>query len=165
MNTNARHLLAANWFWPLFAVALGAAWLMSRAVTQPQPHGWDIALLLDFGILMPLLMWLCYRRRLTRRALILRVLALQTSALLIASWLTLPDRQFVVQHLAWLRPVGIAILIATEGAVLVAVLRIVFKPTTEATDLEKLGAPPVIARLMLLEARFWRWVARHIFRR
>lgn len=165
MNTSPRQLLVVNWFWPVFALALGAAWLMSRSMALPQPYGWDVALLLDFGLFMPLLMWLCYRRRSTRGALILRVLALQTSAVLIASWLTLSDQQFVVQHLAWLRPFGIAILIAFEGAVLVAMLRIVFKPTTVATDLEKLGAPPFIARLMLLEARFWRWVARLILRR
>lgn len=162
---NARDLFVANWFWPVFVLALGAVWLMSRSLALPQPYGWDVALLLDFGVIMPFLMWLCHRRRLTRRALIMRVLALQMSALLIASWLTFPDQKFVVQHLAWLRPVGIAILIAVEGAILVAMLRIVFKPTTAATDLEKLGAAPVIARLMLLEARFWRWVARHIFRR
>lgn len=165
MKTSARQLLAANWFWPIFAVAVCAAWLMSRSPALPQPHGWDVALLIDFGLIMPLLMWLCYRRQATRRALLLRVLALQLSALLIAGWLTLPSQQLVVQHLAWARPIGIAILVVVEGAVLVAMLRIVFKPGTAQSDLEKLGAPPVIARLMLLEARFWRWVARHIFRR
>jgi hypothetical protein len=40
----------------------------------------------------------------------------------------------------------------------IAVLRVLFGADPDPKELERQGMPPLLARLMLAEARFWRWV-------
>ncbi|GGE86443.1 hypothetical protein GCM10011404_19010 [Sphingomonas prati] len=57
-----------------------------------------------------------------------------------------------------MRGVGIAVLVLAESAALIAVLRIAFGSAPDATELERQGMPPLLARMILAEARLWRWV-------
>ena len=50
-------------------------------------------------------------------------------------------------------PVGVI-----ELRLMVAVVKTVFRKEATSQDLVEQGAPEFIAKLMILEARFWRWV-------
>jgi hypothetical protein len=51
------------------------------------------------------------------------------------------------------------VLFAFEVWIVLALIKLVFRPDTTANQIEQqLGAPPFIAKLILMEARFWRRV-------
>lgn len=64
----------------------------------------------------------------------------------------------VLPQLAWLRYAGLTVLMLIEVRIMVALFKILFKPGTSSKQLEDIGMPPFLAKLALLEARFWRWV-------
>jgi hypothetical protein len=147
-----------NWFVPVLAVLAVSAWLIIRTVDTQDVQQLELALLIDIFITIPLLFVLCYRRRLSRAALALRVLALQCSGLLLASWLIPLDQQNLLLAIAPYRWLGIALLVAFEMAIMASVVKMAFKKETKVADLATKGMPEWIARLMLLEAKFWRWL-------
>lgn len=149
-----------HWFVPVYLLAVAAAFLMSRAPALPQPKGWDVALLIDLCVIMPVLFLLCYGRALSGKVKALRIIALACTGVLVAEWTTADDRQLIVHQLAAFRWVGVALIVAAELAVLGALVKLLFRAETGADELGRLGVPAPIARLMLLEARFWRWVAK-----
>ena len=90
------------------------------------------------------------------------VAALVCLGVWIAGRMVPADFQVVLPELGWARAAGLAVLVLIELRLLVAVLKLAFSGSAKAEDLEKQGAPPLIAKLMLIEARFWRAVWRLI---
>jgi hypothetical protein len=119
-----------NWFVPVLAVLAVSAWLIIRTVDTQDVQQLELALLIDIFITIPLLFVLCYRRRLSRMALTLRVIGLQCTGLLLASWLIPAGQQNMLLVIAPLRWLGITLLVAFEIAIMAKVLKIVFKPNT-----------------------------------
>ena len=65
-----------------------------------------------------------------------------------------------------MRIAGLIVLAVVELWLLVAVIRLVFGSDTSCDEVSRVtGAPRFVARLMLLEARFWKAVWRLIRRR
>jgi hypothetical protein len=57
-----------------------------------------------------------------------------------------------------MRWVGLSALLLFEIAALVAMLRVVFGAAPDPRELEEQGIPLVLAKLMIAEAKFWRWL-------
>jgi hypothetical protein len=150
--------LKNNWFWPLAFILVAIATLLSRAVPAQTLEGWEIVVLFDMLVTLPALFALCYRSKLTCGNLVVRILALQCLGIWLATKIVPLETQILLPQLSWIRYVGLGVLVLIELRVMVAMFRIVFKSETQSSDLEKLGMPPVLAKLALLEARFWRWV-------
>jgi hypothetical protein len=150
--------LKRNWFWPLILLLTAAAWSISRTLSTAELVGWENAVLMDVFVSIPLLFVLCYRKQLSRNTLIIRVMAMVCFGIWMATKLIPPENQVLLPYLLWLRYAGFAVLVLIELWIMVQLFKMVFKPKTSQTDLEKLGIPPFLAKLMLLEARFWRWV-------
>jgi hypothetical protein len=150
--------LKNNWFWPLAFILVAIATLLSRALPAQTLEGWEIVVLFDMLVTLPALFALCYRSKLTRGNLVVRILALQCLGIWLATKIVPLETQILLPQLSWIRYVGLGVLVLIELRVMVAMFRIVFKSETQSSDLEKLGMPPVLAKLALLEARFWRWV-------
>ncbi|UUL81917.1 hypothetical protein [Sphingomonas qomolangmaensis] len=93
-----------------------------------------------------------------RRALLIRLLALVCGGIWIAGLVVPASAQTILPQLGWLRMIGIAVLVVAEAFVIIAALRVVFGADPDAQQLERQGIPPLLARLMLAEARFWRWL-------
>ena len=150
--------LKANWFW-LVALSSGViVWLLTNTL-PPQDLGyWELAVLFDVLVTLPLLFALCYRRTLTSKNLIIRIIALQCLGIWLATKLVPIESQMVLPQLAWLRYAGLAVLVLIEVRIMVALFKILFKPDTGSKQLEDVGMPPFLAKLALLEVRFWRWV-------
>ncbi len=156
--------LKENWFWPLALALVAMARIIASRLLGPELAGWEMAVVFDVLVTLPLLFLLCYRRKLTRNALIIRIIALQCLGIWLATKIVPVDQQLLLPHLSWLRYAGIAVLVLIELRIMVALFQIIFKPDATTKQLEDIGMPPFLARLALLEVRFWRWVY-SIFRR
>jgi hypothetical protein len=68
------------------------------------------------------------------------------------------ESQIFLPQLSWLRYAGLSVLILIEVRIMIALFKILFKSNTDSKQLEDIGMPPLLAKLALLEVRFWRWV-------
>lgn len=156
--------LAAHWFVPAFALILGALWLVARD-PMFMAGGGEAAVLADLCLTVPILYLLCYRRRRSAAQLGLRALALACLGIWLGSWIIPESDQSVLIRLGPLRVAGLVVLALIELRLLVAMVRLVFGPETNSEEVSRVtGAPPFVAKLMLLEARFWKAVWRLIRR-
>ena len=152
----------ANWFAAALPVLLLIEFAFSRMPeARAAPTLLEATVLFDLCVFVPGLFLLCYRRRLGRKALAVRVLGLACFGILLASWMVPAGAQTLIPHLRWPRMVGMAVLAIVELKLLVEVLKLVFggADTTEAIA-ERSGLPPALVKLMALEARFWKAVWR-----
>ena len=160
-----RDRLAAHWFVPAFALILGALWLAARDVTF-MAEGGEVAIVADLCLTAPVLYLLCYRRRHSALQLGLRALALACLGIYLGSWIVAETDQALLTRLAPLRVAGLIVLAAIELRLLFAMMRLVFGTEASADEVSRVtGAPPFVAKLVLLEARFWKAVWRLIRRR
>lgn len=162
---DVRERLGAHWFVPFFALILGVLWLVARDPIF-MAGGGEAAILADLCLTAPILYVLCYGRRHPALQLGLRALALACLGIWLASWIIPPPGQSILTRLAPLRVAGLVILALLELRLLFAMIRLVFGPATSSDEISRAtGAPPFLARLMLLEARFWKAVWSLIRRR
>jgi peptidoglycan/LPS O-acetylase OafA/YrhL len=150
--------LKENWFWPVALLLVALAWSIARMAPPSDLGGWELAVLFDVFITLPLLFVLCYRRKLRRGALVLRIVALQCLGIWLATKIVPAEGQTLLPHLEWLRYAGFAVLLLVELRIMVALFQIIFKPDATTKQLEDIGMLSFVAKLVLLEARFWRWV-------
>jgi ABC-type cobalamin transport system permease subunit len=150
--------LKANWFWPIAFALSAIVWLLTNTL-PPQDLGyWELAVLFDVLVTLPLLFALCYRRTLTHKNLLIRIIALQCLGIWLATKLVPFESQIFLPQLSWLRYAGLSVLILIEVRIMIALFKILFKSNTDSKQLEDIGMPPLLAKLALLEVRFWRWV-------
>jgi hypothetical protein len=155
---------ARNWFLLLLPALLGAAFLLAK--TAPADPALERVFLFDALVTVPFLYFLCYRGTLGRWQMALRLLALACAGIWAAGRLVPDETQAILPQLGWARALGLAVIALFEVRLLVLAVRLAFSGRADAEALAAAtGAPPILARLMLLEARFWRWVWRLISRR
>ena len=164
MPTIALHpSLKRHWFVPLALALILVELAFARTTPWPGTGHEEAAILFDMCLFVPLLHALCYRRILPLRALLIRTAALSLAGLYLASLLVPAEAQRWIDDLGALRLAGLAVLALIELWVLVEVVKILFgrEPSVERI-VARSGAPAWVARLMLLEARFWKWVWRRL---
>jgi hypothetical protein len=147
-----------HWFYLVWPFLLAAA-LMFRA-THPwsdAPGFGEATTLFDWCVFVPALHAICYRA-MPRRALALRTLALICGGAWIAGKIVPDSAEVILAQWSWLRAPAMAVLLLAEGMALIAIVRLTFAPTPDSRALEKQGLPPLVVKLMLAEARFWRWL-------
>ncbi|HMG46462.1 MAG TPA: hypothetical protein VK614_03270 [Allosphingosinicella sp.] len=155
--------LRHNWFLPLLAILLAIELAFTRSIDWSQPRMPEAAVLFDLCLFIPALHFLCYRRKRALKPLLIRTAALALLGVYIASKLIPPEAQGLLAKLSWARTAGLAVVALIELRLLFLALKLVFGGHASAEEIaERTGAPPWIARLMLLEARFWKWVWRRI---
>lgn len=147
-----------HWFYLLLPIWLAAA-LAFRTTHDwaEQPAFGEATTLIDWCLFVPALYALC-NRHMPRRALLLRTLAIACGGIWIAGKIVPDAAQFILQDLGWFRVIGMAVLVLFEAFAVVAILRVLFGATPDPRALERHGIPPLLVKLMLAEARFWRWV-------
>lgn len=149
-----------NWFWPVATMLVAVAWALSISLPVAPTPSFEWAVLFDALVTLPLLFLLCYRGKFSRTALAARVIALQCVGIWLAAKLVPVGSQSILPHLAWVRWIGLVIVALFEVRLVVAVVKLQLKPTARQDEFEAAGIPPLLAKLALLEARFWRWIMR-----
>lgn len=152
--------LRQNWFWPLSVALVACFWAIATIPVVPLTPDFEWAFLFDVLITLPVLFALCYRGTMTRVALGMRIVGLQCAGIWLATKLVPVDSQSILPHLGWLRWAGLTVLLLFEIRLMVAVVKLVWNPSAKQADLEAVGMPPFVAKLAMIEARFWRWVFR-----
>lgn len=163
----ARAWLKANWFVAAVPPLLLIEWWIVRAIGADMGPHLEAVVLFDLCLFMPLLYILCYGRTLPLKHLLLRVLGLTCLGVYLASYMVPNAAQQILPNLSAARTIGLAVLALVELRLLIAVLRVTFgrgEATAEQIGAAS-GAPAWVARLMLLEARFWKAAWRMIRRR
>lgn len=154
-----------NWFFIAFGAVLAGSYGLARSRTFLADGG-EVAIVADLCLTVPLLYSWCYWNRLPRRQVAIRAAALACLGVWIAGRLIPAADQTILPHLSWARMLGVVVLALIELRVLVAVVRLAFSGTATAEEVSaRSGAPPIIARLMLIEARFWQRVWKLLRRR
>ena len=129
-------------------------------------EGGEAAILADLCLTAPILYVLCYRRRHSALQLGLRALALACLGIWLGSWIIPESDQSLLTRLAPLRVAGLIVLAADRAAAARRHDPPGLRSEASADEVSRAtGAPPFVARLMLLEARFWKAVWRLIRRR
>ena len=159
---NLRRALGANWFYPLAIGLIALVWALDIFSKGRFPSAGgtslELAVLADVFVTLPVLYWLCFRKRHGLAKLLLGVTAVVCSGLWLAGQFVPATDQRILPQLSWLRYAGLAIIVGFEVRLAAVAFRMIWRPQTKVADLAAEGVPPVIAKLMLLEARFWRWV-------
>jgi hypothetical protein len=165
MTEKLRDGLARHWFVAMLPVLAFAGWMLVRAAPAADATMVGRVLLVDVCVSVPLLYALCYGRRQPLRKTLIRCLALAAIGVSLLGW-TLPvEYRAVSARYSWLflaAEFGVALV---EIGVVIAVVRLAFSAAPKPEALTDKGVPPLIARLMLIEARFWKAVWRLIRRR
>ncbi len=156
-----RRSLLQHWFLALLAALLLVEYGFARTTPWADPGLAEAAILFDLCLFIPALYLLLHRKRVARRALLVRTAGLSLLGLWVASLLVPAEAQRLLLHLAWLRPVGLVLLALIELRLLVAALKMIGSPGASAEQVAaRSGAPEWLARLMLIEAGFWKAVWR-----
>lgn len=159
----AMRFTRANWFVPMLSVALVMEWILARSSARSEPTALEAVILFDLCLFVPFLYWLCYRRTQPAKALAMRAVGLACFGVFIASRLVPPEAQTLLPHLAWVRTAGIAVVALVELKLFVELIKLVFGGQSSNEQIAgRTGAPPLLVKLMALEARFWKAVWRFV---
>ena len=151
-----------HWFVPLLAVLLLIETAFARTTDWSRDGFAELVVLFDLCLFIPFLYLLCYRGRVERKPLLIRAAALALAGIYVASKLVPPSAQIVLGELVWARYAGLAVLALIELWVVVLTMKLVYGGATTEEIARSSGAPPWIARLLQLEARFWKAVWRFL---
>lgn len=151
------------WFYWLLVPCLIAAWQLSlTAEALADPLTLERVYLIDCALLLPILYFLYLRSRATLKAALFRSLALGAAALSYAAWLMPEGAGQVLPYLSWLRWTALPLIIAIELVAFVALMRYIYGSEPKEEELVNQGIPPLVVKLLLMEARFWKRVFRLI---
>ena len=156
-------VVVGYWFYWLLAVCVFAAWQVSltpEAIADPIMT--ERVFLLDTAIILPVLYFVFLRTRVTLKAAILRSLALAAAGISYAAWLMPPGTGEILPLLSWLRWTVLPLVIAIELFAFVALMRYLYGSEPKEDVLINQGLPPLMVKLLLMEARFWKRVFRFL---
>lgn len=149
-----------KWFF-LIALPLAVAieWAFARSLDWTTYPRSEWVALFDLCVFMPLLYVSAFSSELTRKARLLRCLGVAGIGLFAASFIVPAPNQFIIGELSHLRNAAMVGIVAFEGWVLWKVIGAVYRRNVDAQTLEReFAMPEWIAKLMVLEAKFWKAV-------
>ncbi len=149
----------AHWFFPVAAV-VAAGDVTAAFLDRDYAAGLvEAAVLFDLAVVIPAMYWFCYRAR--GRQTAFRAIAIACLGFWVTGKLIAPEHQFLVQLLWPVRYVGLAVLVCVELWLLFNFYRAIFKAGNAAEEAavkfsSELGLPAWAAKIVALEATFWR---------
>lgn len=149
-----------KWFF-LIALPLSVAieWAFARSLDWSAYPRSEWVALFDLCVFMPLLYLAAFASDLTPKARLLRCLGIAGIGLFAAGWIVPEPNQFIIGELSTIRATAIVGIVAFEGWIMWKVIGAVYRQNADAKTLEREFAMPAwIAKLMVLEARFWKAV-------
>lgn len=149
-----------KWFFLIaLPLAIAIEWAFARSLDWTAYPRSEWVALFDLCVFMPLLYLLAFASELTRKARWLRCLGIAGTGLFAAGFIVPQPNQFIIGELSALRNVAMIGIVAFEGWIIWKVIGAVYRKNADAKTLEReFAMPEWIAKLMVLEARFWKAV-------
>jgi len=152
--------LSEKWFF-LLVLPLAVAIEWAFAAT----HDWvayprsEWVALFDLCLFMPLIYFGLFSRDLGRKARLIRTVGVAGFGLFASSFIVPESNQFIISELSSLRSGLIIVVLAFETFVFWKVVNALYKKNVDAKELERdFAMPEWVAKLMVLEAKFWKTV-------
>jgi hypothetical protein len=149
-----------KWFFLIaLPLAIAIEWGFARTLDWSAYPRSEWVALFDLCVFMPLLYLVGFTSELTRKARLLRCLGIAGIGLFASSFIVPAPNQFIISELSALRNAAMIGILAFEGWILWKVIGAVYRRNADAKTLEReFAMPEWIAKLMVLEARFWKAV-------
>jgi hypothetical protein len=150
-----------NWFFVLFPIIFLANYLSLKMAPPLEPRLNEAAILFDLALLLPSLYAFCYRA--AGRKIIIRTIAIACLGIWLAGYLIPSEEQVVYGYFSWLRYIGLGFLVLIEIKMMLFIFKLLYGREQEnkneniTQQLSKgMDIPEWAARLMVLEANFWK---------
>ncbi|MGB7374886.1 hypothetical protein [Pontixanthobacter sp.] len=139
--------------------AIACEWAFAASLNwQEYPRGEWVALI-DLCLFVPLVYFMFFSSALETKPRLIRTVGVAGVGLFAARFIVPEANQLVIADLAYMRNFVLSFVIAFEGWVLYKIITAVYKRNADAKTLEReFAVPEWIAKLMILEARFWKAV-------
>lgn len=149
-----------KWFFLIvLPLAIAVEWAFARTLDWAAFPRSEWVPLFDLCIFMPLVYIFAFSSDLTRKARLLRCFGIAGIGLFASSFIVPEPNQFIIGELSAVRKVAMVAIVAFEGWVLWKVIGAVYRHNADTETLEReFAMPELIARLMVLEANFWKAV-------
>jgi len=149
-----------KWFFLIaLPLAIAIEWAFARTLDWTAYPRSEWVALFDLCVFMPLLYLAAFTSELTRKARLLRCLGIAGTGLFAARFIVPESNQFIIGELSALRNVALIGILAFEGWIFWKVVGAVYRRNADAKTLEReFAIPEWIARLMVIEAKFWKAV-------
>ena len=149
-----------KWFFLIaLPLAIAIEWAFARTLDWTAYPRSEWVALFDLCVFMPLLYLAAFSSQLTRKARVLRCLGIAGIGLFASSFIVPEANQFIIGELSTLRATAMVGIVAFEGWIMWKVIGAVYRHNADAKTLEReFAMPEWIAKLMVLEARFWKAV-------
>jgi hypothetical protein len=149
-----------KWFFLIaLPLAIAVEWAFARTLDWSAYPRSEWVALFDLCVFMPILYLTAFTSELTRKARMLRCLGIAGIGLFAASFIVPEPNQIIIGELSALRNLAMIGVVAFEGWVLWKVIGAVYRQNADAKTLEReFAMPEWIAKLMVLEAKFWKAV-------
>lgn len=163
--TKTTSSLRRHWFFALLPLLALGGWNLVRTAPPQDAAMVERVLIADLCLSVPILYAICYARRMSLDRLLVRCLGVALAGMVVLGWTLPAEQQFLLPMTKPLRIAAIVLLALVELRVVIAALRLAFAAAPRAEALTERGVPPLIAKLMLIEARFWKAVWRLLRRK
>jgi hypothetical protein len=140
-------------------LAIAIEWAFARSLDWTAYPRSEWVALFDLCVFMPAIYLAAFRSELTPKARVMRALGIAGIGLFSASLLVPEANQFFVAELSNLRNAALVFVLAFEAWVFWKVIGAVYRQNADAKTLKReFAMPEWIAKLMVLEAKFWKAV-------
>lgn len=149
-----------NWFFVILPIIFFADYLTAKLPVEIDPRLNEVSILFDLALLLPVLYAICYREM--GRKIIVRTIGIMCLGIWLAGHLIPAEEQVVYLYFTWLRYAGFGFLILLEIKMTVLVFKLLYgrEQNHDKTSIKKLSnelnVPVWAAKLMMLEAAFWK---------
>lgn len=149
-----------KWFFLIvLPIAVAIEWAFAATLDWSAYPRAEWVALVDLCVFMPLVYLGLFSSELSAKARALRALGIAGIGLFAASWIVPSANQFLISELASLRAVSLVFVLAFEGFVFWKVLQALYARNADAKEIERdFAVPPFIAKLLVMEAKFWKTV-------
>ncbi len=149
-----------KWFFLLvLPAAIAIEWAFAATLDWTAHPRAEWVALIDLCVFMPFVYFTLFTSELAPKARMLRCIAIAGIGLFAASFIVPDANQFVIGELSALRSALLVFVLAFEGWVFWKIMSAVYRKGADAKQLEQeFAMPEWIAKLMVLEARFWKAV-------
>lgn len=156
-----------KWFFLIaLPLAIAIEWAFGRSLDWSAYPRSEWVALIDLCVFMPVLYLAAFASELTRKARLLRCIGIAGIGLFAASLIVPEPNQFIIGELSTLRKAAMVGILAVEGWILWKVIGAVYRRNADAKALERdFAMPEWIAKLMVLEAKFWKAVWQFVRRK